>query len=510
MSTRPDTQAHGDVTLPDALVREVEWIDPGRLAAALEATGAPHVSLLESGLPESAWGIWTFLAWEPAAALEHDGKVWRDARTGPVVMPGAFFEALAAAPSHPWETLSSAWEQARAPIAGAGSDVRAAAPAGFPVPPFRGGLIAGLSYDAARALDDFRPWASRAAADLVWPWFDVRVVGALVAFHHPSGRAFAVAARHPAFAQAEQTLEALAASLESARRAPAPVSPPAAAQRPAHDAALVSNMQDADYARAFERLQDYLVAGDLYQANLTRRFEAPCTDPASVLYARLRERARAPYGALFTAPGRAIVSASPELFLASDGARLVTRPIKGTRPRGGDRAEDTRMTAELLASPKDRAEHVMIVDVHRNDLGRVCDYGTVVVETLAGHEIFLTVHHMTSTITGALRKGVTPWQAIAAAFPSGSITGAPKRRAIEIIEELEPTRRAQYCGGLGWLGFDGAFGLNVAIRTILVTGARAYYQAGGGIVIDSKVDEEAAETWSKARAMHAAVSARPA
>ena len=130
MSTRPDTQAHGDVTLPDALVREVEWIDPGRLAAALEATGAPHVSLLESGLPESAWGIWTFLAWEPAAALEHDGKAWRDARTGPAIAPGAFFEALAAAPAHPWETLSSAWEQARAPIAGADSDVRAAAPPG--------------------------------------------------------------------------------------------------------------------------------------------------------------------------------------------------------------------------------------------------------------------------------------------------------------------------------------------------------------------------------------------
>jgi para-aminobenzoate synthetase component 1 len=197
------------------------------------------------------------------------------------------------------------------------------------------------------------------------------------------------------------------------------------------------------------------------------------------------------------------------LFLAGDDAQLVTRPIKGTRPRGGDRAEDARLIAELLASGKDRAEHVMIVDVHRNDLGRVCDYGTVVVETLAGHEVFLTVHHLTSTIVGKKTAGVSPWAAIRAAFPAGSITGAPKRRAIEIIEELEPTRRAQYCGGLGWMGFDGAFGLNVAIRTILVTGGRAYYQAGGGIVIDSVLADEAAETWSKARAMHAAVSARP-
>jgi para-aminobenzoate synthetase component 1 len=297
----------------------------------------------------------------------------------------------------------------------------------------------------------------------------------------------------------------LVSELESARGADAPHAGPHAE----NEALLHSNMDDAAYARAFARVQDYLVAGDVYQVNLTRRFDAPCDDPASMLYARLRERARAPYGALFTAPGRAIVSASPELFLAGDGARLTTRPIKGTRPRGGDRAEDTQLIQDLLASPKDRAEHVMIVDVHRHDLGRVSDYGTVVVETLAGHEVFLTVHHMTSTILGAQRADVNAWQAIAAAFPAGSITGAPKRRAIEIIEELEPTRRAQYTGGIGWLGFDGAFGLNVAIRTILVTGGRAYYQAGGGIVIDSKVEEEAAETWSKARAMHAAVSARP-
>ena len=503
MSTRPGSSTP-DLELPDALVREVDWIDPGRLAAALEARRASHVALLESGLPESPWGIWTFLAWTPAGAFEHDGARWTDARAG-IAAADALFDALAEAPARPWETLSSAWETARAPFAHPAGATRAGVPAGQPIPPFRGGLVVALSYDAARALDDFAPWVSSAKKDLDWPWFDIRMVGALLAFHHPSGRAFAVAARHPALARPEVALDALIQDLEAARNEPpAPAAPHADAE-----ATLHSNMDDAAYARAFERLQEYLRAGDLYQANLTRRFDAPCADPGSVLYARLRERARAPYGAMFTAPGRAIVSASPELFLASDGARLVTRPIKGTRPRGGDRTEDNALIADLLASPKDRAEHVMIVDVHRHDLGRVCDYGTVAVETLAGHEVFLTVHHLTSTIVGAQRAGVTPWQAIAAAFPAGSITGAPKRRAIEIIEELEPTRRAQYTGSIGWMGFDGAFGLNVAIRTILVTGGRAYYQAGGGIVIDSKVDEEAAETWSKARAMHAAVSARP-
>ena len=489
-----------DLALPDALVREVDWIDPGRLAAALEARGATHVSLLESGLPESPWGIWTFLAWNPPGAFAHDGLAWADERAG-VAAADAFYDALAAAPAKPWETLSSAWEKARAPIAPGGT--RAAA--GQPVPPFRGGLVAALSYDAARALPDFAPWEARAERDLSWPWFDLRLVGTLLAFHHPSGRAFAVASRHPALVRPEAALEQLAQELEAARGTAAPPAGPHAAS----EALLHSNMDDAAYARAFARVQEYLVAGDVYQVNLTRRFDAPCDDPSAVLYARLRERARAPYGALLTAPGRAIVSASPELFLAGDGSRLITRPIKGTRPRGGDRAEDTQLIADLLASAKDRAEHVMIVDVHRHDLGRVSDFGSVVVETLAGHEVFLTVHHMTSTIHGAQRTGVTPWQAIAAAFPAGSITGAPKRRAIEIIEELEPTRRAQYTGGIGWLGFDGAFGLNVSIRTILVTGGRAYYQAGGGIVVDSKLEEEAAETWSKARAMHAAVSARP-
>jgi para-aminobenzoate synthetase component 1 len=503
MPTRP-AAASSDLQLSDALVREVDWIDPGRLAAALEAGGASHVSLLESGLPESPWGIWTFLAWNPAGAFEHDGNAWSNARAG-TAAADRLFESLATAPAKPWETLSTTWERTRAPFAAASSGARVAIAAGQPVPPFRGGLVVALSYDAARALDDFAPWAQSAERDLAWPWFDLRMVGALLAFHHPSARAFAVAARHPALARPEAALDSLVHDLENARRA----SVPTATTHADAEAHLSSNMDDDGYARAFERVREYLVAGDLYQANLTRRFDAPCSDAGSVLYARLRERARAPYGALFTAPGRAIVSASPELFLAGDGAKLVTRPIKGTRPRGGDRVEDARLIAELIASPKDRAEHVMIVDVHRNDLGRVSEYGTVVVETLAGHEVFLTVHHLTSTIVSGQRPAVTPWQAIAAAFPAGSITGAPKRRAIEVIEELEPTRRAQYCGGLGWMGFDGGFGLNVAIRTILVTGGRAYYQAGGGIVIDSKLEEEAAETWSKARAMHAAVSARP-
>ncbi len=520
----------GDVVLADSVLREFEWSDPSRLARGFEARGSRHIALLESGLPESPWGIWTFLSWDPLAVLEHRGGTWSTAAhsgSRPTACIEAFAASLGSLPARPWQQLGDAWEV----LAGSGRPAAAVVPpAGTPRPPFRGGLFLALSYDAARALDDFAPWTARARNDLDWPWFDLRVTGSLLAFHHPSGRAFAVAARHPAFGAPEEALEKLAADVDAARRAASgdaraagdaesasrtrapgdaePARSTRAPGEPVSAADLRSNMTDEEYGAAFDRVQEYLRAGDLYQANLTRRFDAPCADPASLLYARLRERARAPYGALFTAPDRAVVSASPELFLARAGRRLITRPIKGTRPRGGDAAEDARLIAELAASPKDRAEHVMIVDVHRNDVGRVCDYGTVRVETLAGHEVFLTVHHLTSTITGEMRPGVTPWEAIAAAFPAGSITGAPKRRAIEVLEELEPTRRAQYTGAIGWMGLDGNFGLNVAIRTILLSGGRASYQAGGGIVVDSKLDEEAAETWSKARAMHAAVSAR--
>ncbi|MEO6463500.1 MAG: chorismate-binding protein, partial [Candidatus Eisenbacteria bacterium] len=172
-----------------------------------------------------------------------------------------------------------------------------------------------------------------------------------------------------------------------------------------------------------------------------------------------------------------------------------------------DPGRDAALAAELLASEKDRAEHVMIVDVHRNDLGRSCAWGSVKVSALAAHESFPTVHHLTSTIEGRLRRADQgSWPAIRAAFPAGSISGAPKLRACEVIEELEPTRRALYCGALGWWDLAGDFALNVAIRTILLADGTATFQSGGGIVIDSRVELEAAETWNKARALHAAVT----
>ncbi len=483
-------------------IHALEAFDPARLARGLAALGVRDGVLFESTLPGGTRGRWSMVAFAARRRMRYDergGWSFHGAAATPALV--RFERALADAGARPWQGLAAAEQGlAAGPIAPADDD-----PA---LPPFRGGFAVALSYDAARALDAFAPWTDRAAADRDWPWFELRLFGAVCALDHAAGRAWIVAPDHPLFADppGERVAEARDVVARALRAAPG------ADPAPAGDAGLASNLADADYAAAFARLTEYLRAGDLYQANLTRRFEAPCGLDAPALYARLRHAAPAPYAALFDDPGQAIVSASPELFLARAGDRLVTRPIKGTRPRDADLARDAALVAELAASPKDRAEHVMIVDVHRNDLGRVCTFGSVEVTRLAEHEAFPTVHHLTSTIEGRLRAGRGPgtWEAIAAAFPAGSISGAPKRRACEVIEELEPTRRALYCGALGWWDLGGDFALNVAIRTILLAGGVASFQAGGGIVIDSVVDLEAAETWSKARALLEAIVGAPA
>jgi para-aminobenzoate synthetase component 1 len=486
--------------------RECEAFDPPRLARGLAALGVRDTALFESTLPgHGERGRWSLVAFAARRRFRcEDGSGWTIEGAPPNAALAAFESDLRAPGADPWAGLLAAGARVgtRPPKRGAGADLR-------DLPPFRGGFAVAVSYDAVRHHPGFRAhWIDRAAGDRPWPLFDLRLYGAVGALDHESGRAFWLAPTNPFLADPPEARLDEAADLAGRALAASPgdeESVPAVA--PA--GALHSNLDDAGYARAFDRLQEYLRAGDLYQANLTRRFDAPCALDAPALYARLRRAAPAPYACLLDDPGRAVVSASPELFLAGRGDRLVTRPIKGTRPRDPDPARDAALAAELLASEKDRAEHVMIVDVHRNDLGRVCEFGSVRVTALAAHEAFPTVHHLTSTIEGrraddpARRGG--PWPAILAAFPAGSISGAPKGRACEVIEELEPTRRALYCGALGWWDLGGDFALNVAIRTILLAGGTATFQSGGGIVIDSKVELEAAETWNTARALHAAV-----
>jgi para-aminobenzoate synthetase component 1 len=263
----------------------------------------------------------------------------------------------------------------------------------------------------------------------------------------------------------------------------------------------VSSTFTADqYLTAVARVVEYIRAGDIFQANLSQRFAAPWEGDPWSLYLALREHSPAPFCAYLQRNDHAVVSHSPERFLeVSAAGRAETRPIKGTRPRGRTEAEDARLIAELKASEKDRAEHVMIVDLLRNDLSRVARPGGVRCDELLALESYASVHHLVSTVSAELAEGAHASDLIAAAFPGGSITGAPKLRAMEIIAELEPTARGVYCGAIGaWLA-DGSLELSIAIRTAVVADDRVTWSAGGGIVADSDPDEEYRETLDKAR-----------
>jgi para-aminobenzoate synthetase component 1 len=273
------------------------------------------------------------------------------------------------------------------------------------------------------------------------------------------------------------------------------------------EGALRSNFTRPAYLAAVRRALDYIAAGDIYQVNLSQRFSAPYTGEAMALYERLRRQSPAPFAAFLDLGDAAVLSASPERFLRVVGRAVETRPIKGTRPRGQTPVEDQRLASELLGSAKDRAELVMIVDLERNDLGRVCEYGSVRVPELVRLETHPTVFHLVATVTGRLRPDVTAVECLRACFPGGSITGAPKIRAMEIIDELEPTQRGFYTGAIGYLGWDGAADLNIAIRTIVLTGGEAHFHVGGGIVADSDAEAEYEETLHKGRALMRALGA---
>jgi len=273
---------------------------------------------------------------------------------------------------------------------------------------------------------------------------------------------------------------------------------------------LESDFSRPEYVSTVRRAKEYIAAGDIFQVNLSQRFTGLCPDGGLAAYGRLRRINPAPFAAYLRYPGFDIVSVSPERFLLLDRGCVTTRPIKGTRPRrAGDDAFNARMSAELRASAKDLAELTMIVDLERNDLGKVCNYGTVRVAEHAVIEEHPTVFHLVSTVTGELyRRDHDEFSLVRAAFPGGSITGAPKIRAMEIIEELERHARNVYTGAIGYVSFHGRMDLNIAIRTMVVTGGNAYAHFGGGIVADSDPEMEYEETLHKGRAFFQALNAR--
>lgn len=386
--------------------------------------------------------------------------------------------------------------------------------------PFVSGAVGYFSYDLCHFIERL---PSTAIDDLKLPESYLAFYDTIVAFDHLEGKAYLVATGFPEIEEgqrlrrARMRLEEMKdwlytasssqeASLPRRKRLGEGEFQPAQENK---EIMLKSNFTPEEYMKAVNRVREYIAAGDVFQVNLSQRFEADLKIPPYELYKRLRTVNPAPFASYLNFPGVAIVSASPERFLKVQSDLVETRPIKGTRPRGRDSVEDERLAHELIHSTKDHAENVMIVDLERNDLGRVCHYGTVKVTELAILETFPTVFHLTSTVMGRLRRGKSNIDLLKATFPGGSITGAPKVRAMEIIDELEPTKRSVYTGSIGYLSFNEDMDINIVIRTFLIKEGKAYFQVGGGIIYDSDPEAEYMETLDKARALILALQLAP-
>lgn len=262
-----------------------------------------------------------------------------------------------------------------------------------------------------------------------------------------------------------------------------------------------SNMSRDDYEKAFKKIKDYILQGDCYQVNLAQRFSADFEGNSWEAYRKLRQFNPAPYAAYINLASGSVLSSSPERFLLVTGNQVETKPIKGTKPRSNFAYEDKALAVSLLESEKDRAENLMIVDLLRNDISKACESGSVSVPKLFALESYASVHHMVSTVSGRLSRNKHAIELLRDCFPGGSITGAPKLRSMEIIEELEPHRRSVYCGSIAYIGFDGNMDSNICIRTLVEYQNKLYFHAGGGIVWDSEVDSEYKECFHKAAAM---------
>ncbi len=446
------------------------------LARFARFADSPYAALLDSAKLMDRFARYSFLAVDPFSVLE--------AKDGRIVLDGRGFEG------DPFAVMAE----------------RLAA---FPMthraglPPFQTGAVGFLSYDLCHHLETL---PHPRADDMRFPDLALGFYDVIAAWDHRDRRAFVLSSGWPESdgerrrRRAVMRAEWLAAQLSGV--------PPEATSVPRHAAPdITANVSRPDYEAAVRRVIDYILAGDIFQANLTQRFR--CRMPEGLgpfaLHRRLTAINPAPFSAYLGFGDTVIASASPERFLSLRNGWVETRPIKGTRPRGTMPQEDERLAAELLASEKDTAENVMIVDLLRNDLSRVCRDGSVAVPELCVLETYATVFHLVSTVVGEMRPGLGAVDLLRAAFPGGSITGAPKIRAMEIIAELEPTRRGPYCGSVGWFGFDGGMDTSIAIRTYAIKDGWVTFQAGGGIVVDSDPAAEYEESLAKARALVAAL-----
>jgi para-aminobenzoate synthetase component 1 len=423
--------------------------------------GLPHPVLLEGSADHADLGRWSYCSADPVATLTLDATAW--------------------------PTQSA---RLRATLR------RDAEPA--PGPPFRGGWIGWFGYELGRAFDH-QPVAPRdqfSATDGALQLHDW-----VIAWDHLESRCWLCSTGIDAEGRADadrarRRADAVRRMLDDTPDRPAVVA--ATSGR-----VTGRSFTPAGYVSAVQRVIDHVRSGDIFQANLSRRLVVESPDEPGVLYRRLRALAPASHGALLDLAGGVVVSASPECFLRFDARtrRAESRPVKGTRPRDPDPARDAALAADLAASAKDRAENVMIVDLVRNDLHRVADPTSVEVPVLCRLDSHATVHHLVSVVRATLAPGRDALDLLAATFPAGSITGAPKLRAMAILAELEPVARGPYCGAIGWLGLDGSLGLSVAIRTMTYRDGAVAVHAGGGVTLLSEPPAEYQETRDKARAL---------
>jgi para-aminobenzoate synthetase component 1 len=466
------------IALPEPAAPLVEELTPAPdpWEAARRLAHLPHLLFLDSAAQHPQLGRYSFVTADPFDRLWARGPKAGD----------------------PFAVLAAKLEQWRTESVAA-------------LPPFQGGAAGIVGYDLCHHIERLPrpPRDEFHTPDMALGFYDW-----VVSFDHTQGRAWLLSTGLPepdGPRRREHAAKRLAWVRGLLRGAPAapralagPVLPRQAVWAPGalpDFPAVRSSFDRAGYLAAVRRAIEYVHAGDCFQVNLAQRLLHPATLAPLELYRRLRERNPAPLAAYFDLGNLAVVSASPERFVRVAGGAVETRPIKGTRPRGATPEEDRRSADELLRSAKDRAENVMIVDLLRNDLGRVCAYGSVRVAAVCRLETYRHVHHLVSEVRGQLREGMGPVDLLRAAFPGGSVTGAPKVRAMEIIAELEPVARGPYCGSLGYVGFDGSMDTSILIRTF--TAGRGWYQfpVGGGVVADSTPEGEYAETLHKAEGL---------
>ena len=364
--------------------------------------------------------------------------------------------------------------------------------------PFAGGAAGYFAYDLGRQLERL-PATARRLSEAPDLWFGLFNRGLVIDLETGASRLFVTEVERAgrsggvyverAFRQAQQQLQSESPALPPVRGV----------------GRLISNFERSAYLHAVKKVQAYIRAGEVYQVNLSQRFEALCEEDPFALFARLRGASPAPFSALVDTGEVKLLCSSPERFLRLSGDLVETRPIKGTRERTGDPALDALAQRDLECSSKDAAELAMIVDLERNDLGRVAAFGSVEVAEAGRLEAYPTVFHREARIRCQLRAGLGGQDLLAACFPGGSITGAPKIRAMQVIEELEAVRRGAFTGSIGWVGFDGDLDLNIAIRTLVIESGRAHFHCGGGVVLDSDPEQEYLETLAKGRALATAL-----